>query len=187
MHGHGGNAELFCAPGQFGGIVRGVPSQAHLHGHRARRRAERRHHDPLGLVEIAHQGRAAQDAGHFLGRAAEIEIDDMRAGLFGQGRAARDVGWVAADQLDDLQATVVTELRFAHDVGAAALHLGASDHLGRRVRRAQFVRHVAERQVGDAGHGRDKHTARDFDIADFQTFCRHAAFHTQIDAVWKCG
>ncbi len=68
------------------------------------------------VVEIAHQRRARLPAGHVPRRATHVDVDDGRAGSFGDARALRHPARLAAREL--------------HDVNASALPFGAQARVG---------------------------------------------------------
>ena len=67
-----------------------APAKPHLQCHRPRRCADGRIDQALGVIEIAHQRRSRQPAGHLLRRASHVEVDDVGARRLGDlGRPAR--------------------------------------------------------------------------------------------------
>jgi hypothetical protein len=77
-----------------------------------------------------------------------------------------------------LRLLAIAHGRAPQNIRPTARELGAGDHLGRRVRRAQPGGGVAERQVGNARHRRDPNAPRYLDIPD----CEHFA-HSVITSI----
>jgi hypothetical protein len=171
MHRDRLDAAPFCAHGQFGCVLAGgVPAQPHLQRHRPPGRPDRRRNQRLRLVQIAHQGRAGQGAGHLLGGATHVEVDDLRARGFRHACALRQPLRLATHQLHHDERQPLPHRRAAHDIGSAARKLGASHHLGRHIGSAQPRQQPAERQVRHASHRRREHAAGDRYVADLKGF-----------------
>jgi len=107
------------------------------------------------MIEIAHQRRTRQLACHFLGWTAHVDVDLFRALGFGDACALRHPFSFTAGELDDEGREIAT-LGAADDVGAVTHQLFTGDHFGDHDRRAQAVGKASERQVGDAGHRRER-------------------------------
>ena len=167
VDGHGLDPERLGTLRQRGRVATGVvPAQAHLDRHRHAHGADRRLDQAAGQVGGAHQGRAAGRARDLLGRAAEIQVDDVCARALGHPRALGHHGGVTADQLDHRQGQAVAHRRTAHHVGPSSRQFGRGHHFRRHIGRAQPCGQQPERQVRDPGHGRRQHPPRNADVAD---------------------
>ena len=173
------HARLLGAAGKQRRVERRlVPAEPHLHrdrhGDRVDHRVDQRH----GVVEVAHQRRAGIAAGHLLGRAAHVDVDDVGALARRDARGLGHVVGLAAGKLHHVD----RQARMA-DTGGAALpalgELAARHHLGNDQSGAVPIGAQAEGLVGDARHRRQEHPVADFDAADIQrlgqpTQIRHA-------------
>ncbi len=168
----GADAERLGARGEIGRVLRGVvPAQPHLQRHRPRRRVHRCGDQAFGQVHVAHQRRAGEPAGHFLGRAAHVDVDEVGAGGLRHPRAPRHPFGAAADELDHGERQAVADRGAAHHVGAAGGEELARHHLGRDIGGAEARGGAAERQVRHAGHRRGQDAAADGDAADGKSVC----------------
>ncbi len=159
VHRDGGIAEPFRPAGEVRGVAGGVvPAQPHLDGDRHRDRATHRGEQALGMVEVAHQGRAGLAAGHGLGRAAHVDVDHVGAVGLGEPRALRHPARVAAGELDDVGQHALALGPQARLLGAAGEIL-RRHHLGDGRGGTQPTGDAAHVQVGDAGQGRQERPA----------------------------
>src|SRR5262249_14690347 len=90
-----------------------------------------------GEIEFAHQRRAGGLAGYLLGRATEIEVDNLRARSARQPHAFLDPAALTADQLNHGERQALANRGAAYNVGPTASEVGAGDHLGGDIRRAE--------------------------------------------------
>ena len=99
---------------------------------------------------IAHQRRPDMVFHHLFHRAAEIDVDDVRAAILGEPRGfGHDLG-VAARQLHGEKALARLPLRHAQRLPVRANHRLAREHFGDNQFRAEFPDDAAEGPVGDA-------------------------------------
>ena len=124
-----------------------IPAEAHLQRHRPVAGALDGRIDDLACeAQITHQRRARLAAGHFLGRAAHVDVDDVHARFRHQTRALQHVAGAARGELDD------PETR-------ALMPAGAANHvrpgLGERLARDHFGDHRGStKPYGLPAHGR---------------------------------
>jgi len=142
-------------------------SSSHLHGDGSGGRADHRLHQALGKVGHAHQRRAGIAVDHPLGRAAEIDVDDIGARVLGDpGRGGHPAG-VAAGELHHVRQPGRRHQLAAHVVVADA-ERAAGDHFRDDEAGAIAGGELSHRSVGDAGHGGEKRPIADRLIADAQ-------------------
>ena len=104
MHRDEADAGRFGAARKLGRIARiVVPAEPHLQRDRHADRADGRVDQGQRMIEIAHQRRAGLLAGHVLGRAAHVDVDDVGAGAFRDARALRHPVRLAAGELHDVE------------------------------------------------------------------------------------
>jgi hypothetical protein len=76
VDGHRGDPDLLeLAREKRSALVRVIPAQAHLHGHRDLDRLHDTLHQLDGAGGVAQQGRAATAAGHLVDGAAHVDVD----------------------------------------------------------------------------------------------------------------
>ena len=108
---------------------------------------------------VAHQRRAHLVFDHLFHRAAEIEVDDVRAAILGHtGGFGQDFG-LAAGQLHRQKALVRLPLRHSERLAVFPDHRLAGEHLGHNQFRSEFPDDAAERPIGDPGHRRKDNRA----------------------------
>ena len=156
MHGKGGDAVIFRDRSEFkqGRLVI-VVAEAGFDGDGDGYGAADGSKDFRDLAEIREQRRACLLAGDGFRRAAEVDIDDVRAFGLHDERRFRHQCWGAADKLDDFRVVRVgIELQAVlRKVGVQQVRLG-TDHFGGAVIGAVRLAEAAKRQVADAGHRR---------------------------------
>jgi hypothetical protein len=105
MHGECRYARRFRAPGELrrdDGIF--VPAEPHLERDRNAHGGDRGFDQPHRAVGIAQQSRARLAGDHVLGGTAHVDVDDVRAGAFGDTRAFGEPARLAAGELHHVQA-----------------------------------------------------------------------------------
>ena len=167
MHGDHLDAAVFRDLGEARGVLVGiVPALAHLQRDRQLHRLHRRFQDPGGLGLVAHQRGAGIAVDHLLHRAAEIDVDDGGAAILvelgGLGHHMR----LAAGKLHRHRRFLGHILGHAQRLAVLPDHRFAGDHLGHHQPGAAALDQAAERQVGDARHGRQDHGVLEFHRAD---------------------
>ena len=147
----------------------------------------------LDLRQVAQQAGAAVAGDDALGRAAEVEVDEVEAGVLHDAGGVGEGLGVGAEELrgDGVLVVVVGEVALAlglahageavgggelgHDEAAAGLLVGgfAVDVRVSRLSRSRrsvnmtgVLDEAAEDGVGDAGHGGEHGRGRDADVAD---------------------
>ena len=101
---------------------------------------------------VAHQRRAHLVLDHLFHRAAEIEVDDVRAAILGKtGGFGHDFG-LAARQLHRQKALVRLPLRHFQRLAVLADDGLAGEHLGHNQLRSEFPDNAAEWLIGDPRH-----------------------------------
>ena len=91
----------------------------------------------------------------------------MRAGRLGDTHAVPHRLRIAAGKLHDVDVEPLAFHAQPRLFGVQERPV-AGDHLGHDEARAEAVRQAAERQIGDAGHRREKGPARHRDLSDLQ-------------------
>ena len=156
MHGKGGDAVVFRDGGEFKqGRLVVVVTEAGFDGDGDGYGAADSGENFCDLAEVSEQCRACLLAGDGFRRAAEVDVDDVRAFGLHDERRFRHQCRVAADKLDDFRVVRVrVELQAVlRKVGVQQVRLGA-DHFGGAVIGAVRLAEAAKRQVADAGHRR---------------------------------
>ncbi len=99
---------------------------------------------------VAHQRRAGMAVDHFLDRAAEIDVDDLRAAIGVElGRLGHDTR-LAAGELHRHRLFLGAALCHRQRLSRFADHRLARDHLRDHKPGAQPLDQTAKRQIGDA-------------------------------------
>ena len=123
------------------------------------------------MIEIAHQRRAGGAVGHLLGRAAHVDVDDVRALRLSDAGAFGHPMGLAAGELHDVDGDALPFA--AHARFALALdECSARGHFRNHQTRAVALGEPAERSVGDAGHRRQNHAVRHRHGPDLQKISR---------------
>ena len=168
MHGDHANAGSFRAARELRRIDAGViPAEPHFQRDRHAHGGDGCLDQGQRVIEIAHQRRAGGAVGHLLGRAAHVDVDDVRALRLGDAGAFRHPMRLAAGELHDVDGDALSLA--AHARFALALdECGARGHFRNHQTRAVAFREPAEGRVGDARHWRQNHAVRHLHGADLQ-------------------
>ncbi len=142
-----------------------IPAEPHLEGDRAAHRRDGRFDDAGGEVDLAHQRRAGITAGHALGRAPHVDVDDGGAGALREARRLAHPKRIAAGQLDHMRGDPLPLGPQARLLGAADEFVGR-DHLRDDERRAVTAGDPPENHVRDAGQGSQNGPAIEGDRPD---------------------
>ncbi len=121
------------------------------------------------VIEIAHQRRSRGPIGDLLGRAAHVDVDDVRALRFGDAGALSHPAGFAAGELHDMNADAppfAAHARFALPLGQRR----ARGHFRHHQARPQPLGQAAERRIRDARHRRQNHAVRQRHRANRQSF-----------------
>ena len=140
-----------------------VPAEPHLDRDRQRRRAHNGLDQPLRQVRHAHQGRAGKAVGHALGRAAEIDVDDVGARVLGDLRRRAPSTALRSRRAAPCAAGPGDAASLRRMSSLPTPERAAGDHLRDDEPGAISRGQPAHRSVGDAGHRREE--ARLFRIA----------------------
>jgi hypothetical protein len=119
------------------------------------------------VVKIAHQGRAGLAAGHMARRAAHVDVDNFRAGGFGDPRALRHPFGFTARELNHMR-TYSGRLTSQPRHRATMDEVIAGGHLRNDQSGAERRSQASKGGIGDAGHRREKDPIGDLNIAYFQ-------------------
>jgi hypothetical protein len=170
MNGDRLGASRFSPARDVGGVTSVVvPAQAHLHGDGNIHGGDSGGNEGFREMGLAHQGRAGLLAGgNFLGRAAEVQIDDFSPGFSGHARAPGHQFHITTDQLYDHKRQSLANSGPAHDVRASPRELGAGHHFRRHIRRAKRRGCFSEGQIRDPRHRRDPYAPRNLYSADLE-------------------
>jgi hypothetical protein len=126
-------------------------------------RDRHRHRGDHGLDDAADQAFIREQRGpgghvaHFLGRAAHVDVDDLGAEIHVGARRAGELDRVAAGDLHRDRAGLARVIEAQARLARGGEPGARGDHLGDRERGAEAAGEAAERTIGDAGHGSDKH------------------------------
>ncbi|KAG0774396.1 hypothetical protein G6F22_014096 [Rhizopus arrhizus] len=155
MHGQRGDAAVLGnARDQRAIAVVAVPAGADLQRDRHVHRVDHRFEDARHQLLVAHQRRARPGVAHLLGRAAHVDVDDLRTVI---DVVARRLGQLLRLGAGDLHADRCRFAVMVHAVDRLARvpeARVADGHFRGGQARAQPFAQQAEGLVGDAGHGR---------------------------------
>ncbi len=144
-----------------------VPAEPHLDRHRHLDRANHGLDQRQRMVEVAHQGRAGTAAGDLLGRAAHVDIDDVRPLAGGYTRAFSHMCCLAAGELHHMDGQA--GMPYAQvEAGPALGEFAACHHFGHDQPSAMRMGALAERLVCNTRHRREEHAIADFHAADVE-------------------
>ena len=136
-----------------------LETAAHLHGdghvHGIRDRGD----DLLRPARVVEQRRAGARLRHLAHGAAEVDVDDVRAGLDDHLRGLGHQRRLGAEDLNGERMLVSRDPQVAERPLVAVVKAGAADHLRTDEPRAEPAALPAERLHADAGH-RGEHDAR---------------------------
>ena len=157
-------------PGAFGGArnADGVfmarrPAGAHLQRHRNAVRQAGGHHRLDDLQRqgfVLHQRRAGPLVADLFGRAAHVDVDDLRASVDVVGRGVGHHLRVGAGDLHRDWRGFALMVGAARGFQRVPQVAARGHHLADRIAGAELFAQLTKRPVGDAGHGRDKHIVR---------------------------
>ena len=170
MHGYHLHAGLLGATRQLRRIQAVmIPTQTHLQRHRNRDRLYRRLDQRQRMIKITHQRRTAQAAGHLPGRTAHIDVDDVRARLFGQPRADIHPVRFTPGKLDHMGTAIAIRAHTPDHILAPLGEGFTRHHLADHQPRAKAIGLLADRPVRHTGHGRKQNRALHANGADIKT------------------
>ena len=134
--------------------------------------------DPAGERRILHQVRAGAGLRHLPHRAAEVHVDDVRAGGLDHPRRVGHRAGIGAEDLDRERMLVGRDAQVAEGALVAVLDPGRGDHLRADEPGAEPPSLPPERLDADARHRREHDPRRHLDPADrprFPQVHRHRA------------
>ena len=142
-------------------FVVAIPAGADLQrdGHGVRPDAHRAHHcldDALHQRLVLQQRRTRGHVAHFLGRAAHVDVDDLRAVRHVVASGFGHHGRIGAGDLHGNRLDLARVVGAAHGLFAFPQLRVRGDHFRHRIARAQPFAQLPERPVGYAGHGGDE-------------------------------
>ena len=119
------------------------------------------------MIEITHQGRAGPAAGDALGRAAHIDVDDIRAGVDGHPGGLAHPARLTTGELHDMRSAAG---RFGPQARlfVACGETIARYHLGNHQACALALGNAAHHGIRHAGHRRQDHRVCQLDRPDPQ-------------------
>lgn len=163
MHGDSGNAfVLGKARDRYGIAVFTVPARAHLERDRNTRSRDDGAQYPRDQRLIAHERGARGAIADLLGRAAEIDVDDLGAEFHVHARGIGHHGRVIARNLHDARLGLSAVIHPQTRLGRIPEVNVGRDHFRRRDPRAHSPAEPAEGQVGHARHRRESERRREF-------------------------
>ena len=139
---------------------------AHLHRDRQRRGRRDGRDDARGVIRVVEQRRAGAGLRHLLDRAAEVDVDDVRARGLDRARGLGHRDRVGAEDLDRERMLVGGDAQIAERPLVAVLDAGHRHHLGADEPGAVAASLAAEGLHADARHRREHEAARDLDVPD---------------------
>ena len=170
VHGeHLHSAVLERASQGHGVAVLTAPAGAHLQGdgHATRRAClDDRLRDRDGERLVLHQRGARPLVADLLGRAAHVDVDDLRAAIDVVGRRLGHHGGVRPGDLHRDRARFALVVRAPRCLQAVPQLAARRDHLAHRIARAELAAQLAEGTVGDARHRRREQVVREGVRAD---------------------
>ena len=168
VHGEAGDARVLGDARDRDGVAAvAVPARAHLERDRNAGRRDHRGEDARDESLVAHEGRTGCAVAHLLRRAAEVDVDDLRAELDIHARGVGHHAGVIARDLHDARlglAAMVEPVARLRRVPQAEVR---SHHLGGRDSRPHAAAQPAKRQVGHARHRRERERRRNLVRTDF--------------------
>lgn len=160
VDGQGGDTAVLQLFGQGGdALVLAVPAEAGLDGDGQLDGFDDLTRDVEHEGDVLEQSGAGSLAGYALDGAAEVEVDDVGAGLFDDAGGLDHGGYVASVDLDGYGALFLQDVEFLHrlvdaaDEGVGRYELGV-DHVG-----SLFLAEQAEAYVGHILHRRQEYGA----------------------------
>ena len=151
------DADILQAQGYLLDVLRlVVPAQAGFHGHGF----PDRFHDPPRHFDhqrhVAHHARSGAPPRDLLHGAAEVDVDDVRAGRFGHARRLDHRFDQMAVELDAHRTLRVVDFEFFERLGRIAYQPVGRDEFRVNHVGAEPLAHVAERRVGHVLHRRQQ-------------------------------
>ncbi len=151
---HGDAAVLGDAGDRERVLVVAVPAGAELERHRHVHRSDHRLQDARHQRLVLQQGRAAPAIADLLDRAAHVDVDDLGAALDVVLRAFGQHGRIGAGDLHRLRLHLAGVVDAARGFFRSPQARIGRRHFRHRVAGAEPLAQLAERAIGDAGHGR---------------------------------
>ncbi len=158
-------ASTSCGPTVEAGARAVLDAAAHLDRDGQRGRARDRLDEPAGVVGIVEQRRAGAGLRHLLHRAAEVHVDDVRAGGLDHPGRLGHRGRVGAEDLDRERMLVGADAQVAERPLVPVLDPGHRDHLRADEPGAVAAALAAKCLHADACHRGEDEAAGDFDVA----------------------
>ena len=128
-------------------------------------RLDHRRDETLGVIEIAHQGRAGESARHPPRRTTHVDVDNRGACVHD---SARGLGQSPRFATDELNGVGLNPLALgAHRSFGVALKIGLGrDHLGEDQGGPETARDPPHRQIAEARHRREQRPSLEPDRSD---------------------
>src|SRR5208283_5930090 len=110
----------------------------------------------------------------FLGRAAQVQVDEVEAEVFHQASGIGQHARTAAEELGRDRVFVFVEVKVASADALVAQHTVGRGELGHdQAASAKALDEAAEDGVGDAGHGREHGGGGDRNVPNLQGRRKH--------------
>ncbi len=123
-------------------------------------------HDRARAVRVVEERRAGARLRHLPHRAAEVDVDQVRARRLYHACCFGHRPGLGAEDLDRERVLVGGHPQVPERLLVAVLDPGAADHLGAHETRSEAPSLTAKRLHADAGHRRQHDTRRDLDAGD---------------------
>ena len=137
-----------------------------LDGHRHRNGRRHGLDDSAGPIGLVEKCRPGSGLCHLLDRAAEVDIDDVRAGFLDHRGGIRHHSRIGAEDLHRQGALVGRDAQIAQSALVSVLQTGARDHLGADEPGAKSPSLAPKRLHADACHRRQNQAAGDLHRPD---------------------
>ena len=154
---------------------------AHLHRNGQVDRVGDRRDDAAGEHRVVEQRRTRTGLRHLAHRAAEVDVDDVRACVFDHSRRFRHRVGIGAEDLDRQGMLVGGDTEVAEGLLVAVLDSRTRDHLGADEPRTEAASLTAECLHADARHRRENESSRHLDRVDEPAFPEVDLHHVMVD------